>query len=134
MRKAGTMTVQRKAIYNLLTAAHDHPTAADIIERLKSEGHQFAYATVYNTLRYLTDEGLLRELKLDGGVSRYDARTDDHQHILCTICNKVDEVIIEAPPTWLDTIAKQTGYEIHEEQYLFKGVCAACRSKNVSTH
>jgi Fur family peroxide stress response transcriptional regulator len=134
LRKAGTMTVQRKAIFDLLTAAHDHPTAADIIERLKAEGHHFAYATVYNTLRYLTDEGLLRELKLDGDACRYDARTEEHQHIVCMSCGKVDEVFIEAPSDWLHSVAKQTGYEIHKEQYLFKGVCRTCHSTNNSTH
>jgi Fur family peroxide stress response transcriptional regulator len=134
MRKAGAMTVQRKTIYDLLSAAHDHPTAADIIERLKAEGHQFAYATVYNTLRYLTDEGLLRELKLDGDASRYDARTEDHQHIVCTSCGKIDEVFVETPSEWLHSIAKQTGYKITEEQYLFKGVCEGCNSTKMSAH
>jgi len=134
MRKAGMMTVQRKTIYDLLTATQDHPTAADIIERLKAKGHQFAYATVYNTLRYLTDEGLVHELKLDGDVSRYDARTEDHQHIVCTACGIVDEVFIETPVEWLQSIAKQTGYEIQGEQYLFKGVCAPCRSKSKTAH
>jgi Fur family peroxide stress response transcriptional regulator len=134
LRKSGAMTLQRKTIFELLTAAHDHPTAADLIERLKAEGHQFAYATVYNTLRYLTEEGLVRELKLDGDASRYDARTEDHQHIVCTSCGKVDEVFIEAPPEWLQSIAKQTGYDIQEEQYLFKGVCEACRNTKTSAY
>ncbi|BBI31721.1 Fur family transcriptional regulator [Cohnella abietis] len=134
MRKAGAMTVQRKTIYDLLTAAQDHPTASDIIEKLKAGGHNFAYATVYNTLKYLTEEGLIQELKLEGDASRYDARTEDHHHIVCTTCGKVDEVFIETPSEWLQSIAKQTGYEITEEQYLFKGVCEGCRNAKKSAH
>jgi Fur family peroxide stress response transcriptional regulator len=134
MRKAGAMTVQRKTIYDILSAAQDHPTAAEIIEKLKAGGYQFAYATVYNTLKYLTEEGLIHELKLEGDASRYDARTEDHQHILCMSCGKVDEVFVETPADWLQSIAKQTGYEIKEEQYLFKGVCAACNNTKKSTH
>jgi Fur family transcriptional regulator, peroxide stress response regulator len=134
MRKAGAMTVQRKTIYDILSAAHDHPTAAEIIEKLKAGGHQFAYATVYNTLKYLTEEGLIHELKLEGDASRYDARIEDHQHILCTTCGKVDEVFVETPADWLHSIALQTGYEIQEEQHLFKGVCAACSSTKKSAH
>jgi len=132
MRKAGAMTVQRKTIYDLLTATDDHPTASDIIERLKAAGHNFAYATVYNTLKYLTEEGLIHELKLEGDACRYDARTEDHQHIVCTSCGKVDEVFVETPPEWLQTISRQTGYDITEEQYLFKGVCKSCSSANKS--
>jgi Fur family peroxide stress response transcriptional regulator len=128
MRKAGAMTVQRKTIYDLLTAADDHPTASDIIERLKAGGHNFAYATVYNTLKYLTDEGLIQELKLEGDACRYDARTEDHQHIVCTACGKVDEVFVPTPPGWLEKISDETGYHITNEQYVFKGVCRACSS------
>jgi Fur family peroxide stress response transcriptional regulator len=134
LRKAGAMTVQRKTIYDILTAAQDHPTASDVIERLKAEGHNFAYATVYNTLKYLTEAGLIHELKLDRDACRYDARIEDHQHIVCTACGKVDEVFIASPPEWLQIISKQTGYEIQEEQYLFKGVCEACRHAKISAH
>jgi len=128
MRKTGMMTVQRKTIFELLTASHDHPTAAELIERLNAEGHHFAYATVYNTLKYLTEEGLIRELKLEGDACRYDARTEDHHHIVCTACGKVDEVFVEAPAEWLGRVAGQTGYDIREQQHLFKGVCESCKN------
>jgi len=134
MRKAGAMTLQRKTIYELLTAADDHPTAADIIERLKAEGHNFAYATVYNTLKYLTEEGLIHELKLQGDASRYDARIEDHQHVVCTSCGKVDEVFVELPAAWLNSVSEQTGYDITEENILFKGVCDGCKNANKSAH
>lgn len=52
------LTVQRKAILDVIQQSHDHPAAADIIERLRGKGFNFAYGTVYNSLRYLTDAGL----------------------------------------------------------------------------
>ncbi|MFC4302273.1 Fur family transcriptional regulator [Cohnella boryungensis] len=134
MRKAGAMTVQRQTIYDLLAAADDHPTASDIIERLKAGGHHFAYATVYNTLKYLTEEGLIHELKLEGDACRYDARTEEHQHIICTSCGKVDEVFAATPPEWLESIAAQTGYDIMDMQHVFRGVCRTCRNANSSAH
>jgi Fur family peroxide stress response transcriptional regulator len=130
MRQAGAMTRQRQAIYDVLRTSHDHPTAADVIERLKARGHQLAYATVYNSLRYLTEEGLIRELKLESGPNRYDARLEDHQHIVCVSCGRVDEVFAEPPADWLSAIGEQTGYEIREGQHLFKGVCEACRNRS----
>ncbi|XID92766.1 Fur family transcriptional regulator [Paenibacillaceae bacterium WGS1546] len=133
MRKAGAMTLQRKTIYDLLSAADDHPTASDIIERLKADGHHFAYATVYNSLKYLTEEGLIQELKLEGDACRYDARTEEHQHIVCTSCGKVDEVFVKTPPEWLASVSSQTGYEVTGEQHLFKGVCRACNNANKVT-
>lgn len=134
MRKSGIMTIQRKTIYDLLMSTDDHPTASDIIELLKSKGHHFAYATVYNTLKYLTEEGLIHELKLEGDASRYDARIEDHQHLVCTACGKVDEVFTALPAEWLQSISKQSGYTITDEHVVFKGVCAKCQNTMKSAH
>ncbi|THF79561.1 Fur family transcriptional regulator [Cohnella fermenti] len=122
------LTTPRKIVLDIVSEAHDHPTAADVIDRLKAQGHSVAYATVYNSLRYLTEKGMIRELKLEGDASRYDARTEDHQHIVCTECGRVDEVMTKTPQDWLDLIAEETGYLIVEEQLLFKGVCPSCRA------
>jgi Fur family peroxide stress response transcriptional regulator len=134
MTRKGQLTIQRKTIFDVVSTASDHPTAADVIERLKERGFQFAYATVYNSLRYLTEERMIRELKLEGDASRYDARTEDHQHILCVTCGRMDEVFTEATPEWLRCVEEETGYEIQEQQYLFKGVCAACRNSHKPAH
>ena len=130
MRRAGSMTLQRKTIYDILSESDDHPTAADIIGKLNARGYQFAYATVYNTLRYLTDEGLIHELKLEGGPCRYDARTDDHLHVVCVRCGRVDEAYFGAPAEWVASVARSTGYDICEEQIMFKGACGACQSSS----
>jgi len=128
MTRKGILTPQRKIIYEIVSASHDHPTAADIIERLRVEGHQLAYATVYNSLKYLTEEGLIRELKLEGDASRYDGQVEDHQHIVCRVCGKVDEVFIKIPEEWIKAIGVETGYNIEEEHIVFKGVCPKCQS------
>jgi len=131
MSRKGQLTPQRKAIYEILMESTDHPTAGEIIERLNKRGYQFAYATTYNSLRYLTEEGLIRELKLEGDASRYDARTEDHQHIVCRVCGKVDEVFTLIPAEWSRSVAAETGYQVEEEHILLKGVCPVCsKSKN----
>lgn len=121
------LTIQRKAVLEVIQHAHDHPTAADVIERLRGNGYNFAYGTVYNSLRYLTDVGLIRELKLGEAVSRYDARTEDHQHIVCVKCGRVDEVMTDVPADWVEAVAKETNYRIEHAQVVLEGVCESCR-------
>jgi len=125
--RKGTLTAPRRTILEIVTSSSDHPTAADIIDRLKSRGCSFAYATVYNSLRYLTEEGLLREVKLTEGASRYDARLEEHQHIVCTLCGRVDEVFALPPGDWLERISADTGYRIDEYQLIIKGACSSCQ-------
>jgi Fur family peroxide stress response transcriptional regulator len=123
------LTIQRKAIFEVVQHAHDHPTAADVIERLRGKGFNFAYGTVYNSLRYLTDVGLIRELKLGEAVSRYDGRTEEHQHIVCIKCGRVDEVLTELPNEWLQRVAQETNYRIEHAQVVLEGVCEQCATK-----
>ncbi|GIP38850.1 transcriptional repressor [Paenibacillus sp. J31TS4] len=121
------LTKQRKVILDLLQHSDDHPTASEIIERLRDQGHHFAYGTVYNSLKYLTEMELIRELKLGETASRYDARTDDHHHIVCKRCGKVDEVLTEVPAEWLKAVEQETAYRVDHAHVVLEGVCPACR-------
>lgn len=106
--KSLNLTSQRQAVYDIVLNSHDHPTAAEVMNRLVEQGHSLAYGTVYNSLRYLSDKQMIRELKLGEAASRYDARMDDHQHIICEVCGAVDEVMNQVPREWMDTVAKDT--------------------------
>ncbi|MFX3636426.1 MAG: Fur family transcriptional regulator [Candidatus Pristimantibacillus sp.] len=123
------LTIQRKAILEVIQHSHDHPTAADVIERLRENGHSFAYGTVYNSLRYLTDASLIRELKLGEAVSRYDGRTEDHQHIVCKQCGKVGEVTVEVPEEWIREVESETKFKINHAHVVLEGVCEQCASQ-----
>ncbi|GAB2703404.1 Fur family transcriptional regulator [Paenibacillus thermoaerophilus] len=120
------LTSQRKAVLDVVRHSADHPTAADIMERLRQQGLHFAYGTVYNSLNYLTGAGLIRELKLGESASRYDARTDDHHHIVCRVCGRVDEVLTDLPDSWLEQVKQETGYRVEEAHVILEGVCLTC--------
>ena len=125
--KTLNLTSQRKAVYDIVCQSHDHPTAAEVMNRLVEQGHSLAYGTVYNSLRYLSDKQMIRELKLGEAASRYDARMDDHQHIMCESCGKVDEVLTHVPEDWMSSVAKETGYSISHAHVVFGGICQTCK-------
>ncbi|UNK18174.1 transcriptional repressor [Paenibacillus sp. N3/727] len=127
--KSLNLTTQRQAVYDVIKQSEDHPTAADIMNRLMEKGNNLAYGTVYNSLRYLTDKQLIRELKLGESASRYDARTDEHQHIMCEVCGKVDEVMTKVPKDWAETVSEETGYDVNHAHVVFGGVCPECQIK-----
>ncbi|ASA26532.1 Fur family transcriptional regulator [Paenibacillus donghaensis] len=126
------LTSQRQAVYDIIRNSPDHPTAAEVMIRLVEHGHNLAYGTVYNSLRYLSDKQLIRELKLGEAASRYDARMDDHQHIICEVCGAVDEVMSQVPEEWVRTVSAETGYSISHAHVVFGGVCSDCRSKSLN--
>jgi Fur family transcriptional regulator, peroxide stress response regulator len=121
------LTPQRKAVLDTILEANNHPTAADIIERLRRDGQKISYATVYNSLRYLTEAELIRELKIGESVTRYDARMEEHHHIVCERCGRVDELLTALPGKYLAAVASDTNYEVHEIDLVIKGLCPECR-------
>ncbi|MFB5674842.1 Fur family transcriptional regulator [Paenibacillus terreus] len=123
------LTSQRQAVYDVVRESNDHPTAADVMNRLMERGYNLAYGTVYNSLRYLTDKELIRELKLGEAASRYDGRMDDHQHVICQVCGRVDEVMSGVPSEWTKEVMAETGYDIAHAHVVFGGVCPECQSK-----
>ncbi|WP_076348574.1 Fur family transcriptional regulator [Alicyclobacillus vulcanalis] len=129
MSKPVNWTAQRRAVFDIVQASHDHPTATDIMERLSASGHRYAYATVYNALRYLTEKGLLKEVKIGESASRYDANTSDHAHVVCVRCGAIAEFEQAPPAPWMDEIARGTGYRVLSAELVFHGVCPACQGK-----
>lgn len=122
------LTKQRQAVLDIVQAADDHPTAADIIHRLRDMNYSFAYATVYNSLKYLVDHGLVTELRIENAVTRYDGRMEDHHHAICDECGKVLEVMTALPSEFLEQIEEQNKVKITSHQLLFHAICDTCHA------
>jgi Fur family transcriptional regulator, peroxide stress response regulator len=122
------MTPQRQAILDAVRASHDHPRAADIFERVRAVLPGIAFGTVYNALHALADQGIILQLSFGDHASRFDGRTDRHDHALCTRCGDLVDAV--APPT-ADIVrraAAETGFAIHAYHTQLLGICAACRA------
>lgn len=123
------LTKPRKTVLEILRGSTNHPTAIDIMQKLNELGYRFAYATVYNSLRYLADHELIRELNLGNGITRYDGRMEEHHHIICQYCGNVGEGSADIPLSFLETLQKETGYRISELNTQFVGICPECLSR-----
>lgn len=73
-------TPQRLTIANILLARHQHLTAEQIYESIRSEHNKVSQATVYNTLGLFVEKGLLHEVFVDSSKTFYDTNTKPHQH------------------------------------------------------
>lgn len=73
-------TSQRRTIADMLLAKHQHMTAEQVYEAIRSEHIKVSQATVYNTLGLLVKKGLLHEIFVDSSKTFYDTNTKPHQH------------------------------------------------------
>lgn len=86
------VTPQRYAVYANLRSRTDHPTVEQLLHDLNRDFPMSSQATVYNSLQALCDVGLVREVWLEAGASRYDANVNHHHHFVCTNCGAIHDI------------------------------------------
>ena len=82
------VTPQRIAVYNMLLGTTAHPNAEMIYKTLEPTNPTMSLATVYKTLDFFKQLGLVQELNVGESSSRYDAVVRCHPHTVCRICGK----------------------------------------------
>jgi len=74
------MTRQRCEVYKVLMGHRDHPSAAEVYERAKSNMPGISLATVYNCLEALVQHGAVRQVNFERDSSRYCPNLTEHGH------------------------------------------------------
>jgi len=120
-------TTQRSVILRVVERAEGHLTAAEIYERVRREYPSIAYGTVYRTLHLLAEHDLIQELTFADQASRFDKRTDRHDHVHCSVCGAIEDVDVPVALLAQHVAAERTGYEIESHHTVFVGVCPECQ-------
>lgn len=90
-QKGLKVTPQRVAIYEAVVNLKNHPTAENIIDYIKRNHPNISVGTVYKVLNLLVENQLLKKVKSDKDVMRYDALMDKHHHLYCTESDKIED-------------------------------------------
>lgn len=119
-------------IRDILAAAGTHLSAIELWELCRSKGVSVSLATTYNALRALVASGGVREIKMVGGCSVYDARLDQHAHLLCTSCGKLSDIDVKRGVSAIEREARGiSGYSRLTSDITFRGVCPDCERPEV---
>ncbi len=117
------------AVLAVLAAARDHPTAAEVYERVRTVSPGIGSATVYRTLALLVSAGRAIELRLGGGpAARYDANTSRHDHVVCGGCRRAVDIDHPVPDGMMAEIACRSGFAITGYDLQFRGLCPDCQA------
>jgi|YNPNPStandDraft_1061719.scaffolds.fasta_scaffold24743_1 Fe2+ or Zn2+ uptake regulation protein len=135
----GRMTAQRRLILEAFEALAEHPTAEEVYAFARARDPRLNPSTVYRTLAWLENAGLVSHCHLDAGpdgehCERYDPMTKiEHHHFICTGCGDVVEFV--APP--IEAIkaeyAAQHGVIVEKAALSLYGLCAQCRMQTSSS-
>jgi Fur family transcriptional regulator, peroxide stress response regulator len=122
-------TKQREAILRVLKNTRAHPTADSIYEKVKEEMPHISKGTVYRNLKVLQDTGQISELKIQGTLSRYEAKQEAHYHFRCEKCGRVIDLDEPVNHELNGQVAGRTGFQILSHKIEFGGLCRDCMPK-----
>jgi len=93
LKKHGVMpTPQRVKVAAVLLARPQHLSADQIIEQLNARGSRVSKATVYNTLKLFSEQGIVKELSVDSSRKFYDSTTHPHHHFFHVDSGKLTDI------------------------------------------
>ena len=86
---------QRNLILSIINESNDHPTANEIYEISKKTIPNISLGTVYRNLNLLVEHGMIKTVKTNDNMERYDKIFNKHNHFICNKCNKVYDIFEE---------------------------------------
>jgi len=120
-------TRQLQATLDVLEASTDHPTADQILARVRRRLPRVSLGTVYRNLEKLRDQGRIQIVRLGDGVARYDAMVEGHDHFVCEVCGVVIDL---DQPTRPDVgRLRRAGLVVRSHSTAFHGLCRSCAAK-----
>lgn len=119
------MTRQRMVILEELKKVKTHPTADELYAMVRSRMPRISLGTVYRNLDFLADSKEILKLESAGSIRRFDGDVRPHQHVRCTVCGKVGDVMPPLPAPSVEGVEVE-GFTISTARVEYEGVCDAC--------
>ncbi|WP_446008434.1 Fur family transcriptional regulator [Candidatus Electrothrix sp.] len=121
------LTTQRQILLEELSKVNTHPTACELYKMVQKRLPRIGLGTVYRNLEIMVDSGIILKLELGGEQKRFDATTEPHYHVRCTVCGKMDDVTLQVQEEITKKAAEKTSYKIIGHLLEFTGECPDCQ-------
>jgi Fur family transcriptional regulator, stress-responsive regulator len=127
LRGAGLRVTKPRSEVLASVYARPHADTDSIIGAVRGSLPGVSHQAVYDSLRALTDAGLVRRIQPAGSVARYEARVgDNHHHLVCRSCGTVVDVDCAVGEVPCLTAADDQGFVIDEAEVTYWGLCPSC--------
>lgn len=121
------MTSQRLAILHVLHHEGRHLSPTEVYKQAKKDAPGLTEPTVYRTLEFLAENGLVRPSYSHGGHITYQIARDDHHHVVCRVCGSEIEVEHALVENLYRKLESTSGYLRIDSHVTFFGICPKCQ-------
>lgn len=123
------LTAQRELILETFLAYQGHISAEELFQRAREKQSHVGFATVYRTLKHLTQCGLARELDFGDGRIKYEPEFNrrHHDHMICTQCGTYIEFLNPQIEELQEQVSRKHGFKITSHRMQLYGLCQKCQ-------
>lgn len=109
-------------------SAKHHPDAKWVYEQVSREIPNISLGTVYRALASLSSEGQIQEYRQTNGPSLYDSNIEDHLHVHCSSCGRIEDVPpVQLSGDVLERVRQSSAFvRVDRVRLEFYGICSAC--------
>jgi len=120
-------TQQRDVIVDLFLRSSGHMSIEDLLGKVRKRSPKVGYATVYRTLKLLTECGIAAARQFGDGQTRYEVMGDQHghhDHLICTQCGLILEFENDTIEQLQDDVAHRLGgFKLTKHKLELYGLC-----------
>jgi len=118
-------TGQREAIVDEFLRTRGHVSIEEVLSRVRKKHSRVGHATVYRTLKLLTESDLAEPRHFDDGQTRYEIKdSHHHDHLICVKCGLILEFEDEEIEKLQDLDAQRLGgFKILRHKLELYGLC-----------
>ncbi len=122
-------TRQRDIIAETFFSTGGHMSIESLLGLARAQNPRVGYATVYRTLKLLTECGLAAERRFGEGHTMYETAGDSehHDHLICVECGFVLEFHNEAIEREQERVARSFGFNVIRHKHELYGMCPRAR-------
>jgi Fe2+ or Zn2+ uptake regulation protein len=123
------VTSQRLLIDRALRDHGGHLTAEQVHDLVEPALPGVTQQTVYSTLALLADLGVARRVSAPGASTRFEARVDDHHHMVCERCGAIEDLHVKVPVSRAVGASRERGFVPTSASVTVLGLCAPCSAQ-----
>ena len=119
-------TSQRLVMHRLLRERNRHLTAEELLDEASARLPGISLPTVYSTLELFEELGVVHRVNGGGGTLLWDTRGDDHHHLVCRRCGRVEDIDSPLDLSGARRSAQRAGFAADRAEVVVSGLCASC--------